>query len=135
MPPTATSTLPITDNDRVQYFTSSGSYLGKWGSKGTGDGQFNLPWGVALAPDGNAYVTDGWNHRIQYFTPTGSFLGKWGSYGKGNGQFYLPRGIAFNAAGGRVYVCDAGNARIQYFRRSDPRVEPTSLGRVKALFR
>ena len=38
------------NNDRIQYFTATGSYLGKWGSRGRGNGQFNYPRGVAVAP-------------------------------------------------------------------------------------
>jgi len=41
--------------------------MGKWGSKGSGDGQFLYPYGVAVAPDGTVYVADTWNHRIQAF--------------------------------------------------------------------
>jgi tripartite motif-containing protein 71 len=53
------------------------AFAGKWGSYGTGPGEFSYPVGVAVAPNGNIYVADGENERIQYFTPTGSFLGKW----------------------------------------------------------
>jgi DNA-binding beta-propeller fold protein YncE len=46
-------------------------------------------------------------------------------------------GLATDAAGTRLYVVDSGNNRLQYFnyKKSDPAVEPTSLGRVKAIFR
>jgi DNA-binding beta-propeller fold protein YncE len=37
--------------------------------------------------------------------------------------------------GTTVYVADAGNNRIQYFKRVEPGVAPASLGKVKALFR
>ena len=74
-------------------------YEGKWGTGGTGDGEFNRPAGVALAPNGNVYVADSRNDRVQYFTATGSFLGKWGSTGKGNGQFDYPTDVAFRGAG------------------------------------
>ena len=52
-------------NDRIQYFTSTGSFLGKWGSRGTGPGQFYQPWGVAVGPTGLVYVVGWRNHRIQ----------------------------------------------------------------------
>ena len=45
-------------NHRVQYFTSNGSFIGKWGSQGSGDRQFNQPIFVKVAPNGNVYVTD-----------------------------------------------------------------------------
>ena len=75
------------DNDRIQYFTASGSYLGQWGSHGSGNGQFDYPYGVAVAPGGDVYVADSDNNRVQYFTASGSYLGQWGTYGSGNGQF------------------------------------------------
>ena len=43
-------------------------FLLKWGTKGTGDGEFYQPHGIAVAPDGSAvYVADTNNHRIQVF--------------------------------------------------------------------
>jgi len=108
-------------------------YEGQWGSFGTGNGQFKWPASVAVAPNGNVYVADFGNDRVQYFTPTGSFLGKWGSEGAGDGQFVNPRGIAV-ASNGNVFVAD-DNDRVQYFKWVNVAVAPTSLGRVKALFR
>jgi tripartite motif-containing protein 71 len=96
--------------------TAWGAYVyeGSWGAAGTGDGQFNQPYGVACAPNGNVYVTDCLNHRVQYFTADGSFLGKWGSLGTGAGEFAYASGIGV-APNGNVYVADANNCRIQYF--------------------
>jgi DNA-binding beta-propeller fold protein YncE len=84
---------------------------------------------------GIVYVADARNHRVQYFTPSGSFLGKWGSFGTGNGQFNWPSAVGVTANGARVYVADYRNHRIQYFRESLPTVTPSSVGRIKALFR
>jgi tripartite motif-containing protein 71 len=42
----------------VRHFTAAGSYIGKWGTKGTGDGEFNGPVDVAVAPNGAVYVAD-----------------------------------------------------------------------------
>lgn len=109
-------------------------YEGQWGSWGAGNGDFDHPWGLTCAPNGNVYVADEWNHRIQYFRPTGSFLGKWGIKRTRNGHLNHPVDIAFNRGGDRVYVVDHDNHRVQYFRWSDPAVSPASLGRVKALF-
>ena len=54
-------------NHRIQKFSSSGGFLAKWGTKGSGDGQFNFPEGVAVDGSGNVYVTDSRKHRIQKF--------------------------------------------------------------------
>jgi DNA-binding beta-propeller fold protein YncE len=89
-------------------------FLFAWGSAGAGDGQFNYPRAIAIAPDGNVYVADSENHRIQVFTPDGDFVNQWGSYGSGPGQFDVPQGIAIDA-GGLVYVGDRNNSRIQKF--------------------
>ena len=64
-----------TSNYRIQYFTSTGSFLGKWGSRGSGDGQFYNPDGVGFSLDGKVCVADSMNHRVKYHTPSGSLLG------------------------------------------------------------
>ena len=69
-------------------------FVAKWGSAGTGDGQFQMPVGIATDAGGNVYVADAQNNRVQKFTSTGTFVSKWGSAGTGNGNFYLPFGVA-----------------------------------------
>ena len=46
-------------NDRIQKFDSNGTFITKWGSHGSGDGQFYYPNGVAVDSSGNVYVADG----------------------------------------------------------------------------
>ena len=75
------------------------SFLLKWGSNGSGDGQFSSPRGVAVDSAGNVYVADSNNYRIQKFSNTGTFLTKWGSIGSGDGQFVNPRGVAVDSVG------------------------------------
>jgi tripartite motif-containing protein 71 len=134
---TANGNVYDTDNEnhRVQYFTATGSYLGKWGTRGTGNGQLDHPTGIAISPAGEVYVGDSRNDRVQYFTLSGSYIGQWGVYGTGNGEFDWVHGIAFTSGGMRVYVVDYNNERVQYFKWTEPGVEPTSLGKIKAVFR
>jgi sugar lactone lactonase YvrE len=53
----------------VECFSATGQLLGQWGSGGSGDGQFDEPSGVAVAPDGTVYVMDRYNYRAQAFGP------------------------------------------------------------------
>ena len=48
----------VTDsaNSRVQKFDSEGNFITKWGSKGTADGQFLQPEGIAVDPLGEWVV-------------------------------------------------------------------------------
>src|SRR5262245_36939758 len=46
-----------------------------------------------------------------------AYLTQWGTHGTGNGQFQFPQGVAVDA-GGRVYVADLHNSRIQVFTSS-----------------
>jgi len=114
-------------NHRIQKFTSNGTFLTKWGSRGSGDGQFYCPKDVAVDRSDNVYVADSgsyWlptlgNHRIQKFTSDGTFLTKWGSLGSGNGQFEYPAAIAVDKSG-NIYVADQHNHRIQRFAPQYP---------------
>ncbi|MEM2142636.1 MAG: 6-bladed beta-propeller, partial [Candidatus Thorarchaeota archaeon] len=101
-------------NNRIHYFTSTGTHVGMWGSRGSSAGQFIDPWGIAFDSSGNIYVADTQNNRIQVFSSTGSFIRQWGSFGTGNGQFNRPTGIAVDGSG-LIYVVDSGNDRIQVF--------------------
>ena len=102
------------DNSRIQKFNSSGTFITKWGSSGSGDGQFAEPQGIAVDSSGNVYVADHYNNRIQKFDSSGTFITKWGSSGSGDGQFDDPTGIAVDSSG-NVYVADRDNYRIQKF--------------------
>jgi len=86
----------------------------KWGSNGTGDGQFNQPFGVGVDGSGNVYVVDRKNDRIQKFDSSGNFITKWGSVGIGVGQFQGPVDVAGDGSG-NVYVSDNSYERIQKF--------------------
>src|SRR2546422_702804 len=93
---------------------ASFTFLLKWGTSGTGNGQFITPTGIATDSAGNVYASDVNNHRIQKFGSAGVFITKWGSNGGGDGQFLGPEGLAIDSSD-NVYVADTGNNRIQKF--------------------
>src|SRR4029078_11050648 len=51
--------------DTIQKFDSSGNFLAKWGSLGSGDGQFDGPIGIAIDASSNVYVVEAGNYRVQ----------------------------------------------------------------------
>jgi DNA-binding beta-propeller fold protein YncE len=85
-----------------------------WGSAGSAPGQFVNPYSIAVAPNGNVYVTDQGNSRVQVFDPSGVYLFSWGVIGPAPGQLNGPTGIAISP-GGEVFVSDTGNNRVEVF--------------------
>ena len=80
-----------------------------------GGDPFNEPTRVAVAANGDLYVSDGYgNARIHVFSPDGEYRFGWGSPGSGPGQFSNPHAVSIGPDG-RVYVCDRSNRRIQVF--------------------
>jgi DNA-binding beta-propeller fold protein YncE len=76
---------------------------------------FYFPTNVALSPEGEIYVSDGYgNARIHKFTSDGKLIFSWGEPGCGPGQFHIPHGIAVDSEG-TVYVADRENSRLQVF--------------------
>ncbi|MEX2261887.1 MAG: peptidyl-alpha-hydroxyglycine alpha-amidating lyase family protein [Bryobacteraceae bacterium] len=89
--------------------------LGRKGQHGEGPDTFNRPTDVAVAPNGDFYVSDGYgNSRVAKFTKEGKFITAWGKKGSGEGEFNLPHGVALDNQG-RVYVADRENYRMQVF--------------------
>jgi streptogramin lyase len=93
--------------------------LGKAGVAGDGPDTFNQPNAVAIAPNGEIFVSDGHNvgrgnARVVKFTKDGKFIKQWGGHGSGPGQFEMPHALAFDSQG-RLFVGDRGNNRIQIF--------------------
>jgi sugar lactone lactonase YvrE len=101
-------------NNRVQHFTSDGTFIGQWGGAGAGDGQFQSAYDVAIGPAGDVFAVDRNNHRVQRFTPAGAFVSKFGTVGSGPGQLSHPSELAIDGAG-NVYVADYDNHRIVVF--------------------
>lgn len=109
-------------NHRIQHISPEGEVLHMWGQFASIDdgeapgGTFNEPWGITVAPNGDVYVADTWNHRIQHFTADGQFLNMFGTFGQAETMtaFYGPRSLAIDSQS-RLYVSDTGNKRIVVF--------------------
>ncbi len=78
---------------------------------------FNRPTAVAIAPDGEIFVSDGYgNARVHRFDPEGNLVASFGEQGAEAGCFRTPHGIAVDRDD-RVLVADRGNERVQLFTR------------------
>lgn len=101
-------------NNRIQVFSSDGTFKFKFGSRGTNNGQFDLPAGIAVDSHSRIIVVDKDNHRVQVFSQTGVFILKFGSHGREVGQFQYPWAVATNSKN-QILVTDSRNHRIQLF--------------------
>ena len=100
------------------YDTRTGDLIRTVGTRGTEDGNFNLPQQITAADDGTIYVTDGGNFRVQSFTPDGDFISKFGSIGRKSGQFSRPKGITTDREG-NIYVVDSAFGNFQIFNKKE----------------
>ncbi|MEO8098140.1 MAG: peptidyl-alpha-hydroxyglycine alpha-amidating lyase family protein [Acidobacteriota bacterium] len=113
--------------------------LGKAGVVGDGPDTFNQPNSVAIAPNGDIFISDGHtartgNARVIKFTKDGKFIKQWSGHGDGPGQLEVPHTLAFDSQG-RLFVGDRANNRIQIWDQ-DGKVlaEWKQFGRPSGIF-
>ena len=100
----------------MQVFDANGKFLKKWGSAGTGKGQFSIPQEhLAVDKNDHVYIVDeASNPRVQIFDTNGHFITKVGTMGSGEGQLRKPEHVSIDS-NGNLFVVDRGNARMQVF--------------------
>lgn len=86
----------------LQVFDRSGRRLRKFGSRGTGPGQFQQPEHIALHHDGSLLVADADNKRMQCFKPDSTFITQFG------GVSGFPRSVCVDTEG-RILVGDSNS--------------------------
>lgn len=78
---------------------------------------FNRPTAVAVADDGEVFVSDGYgNARVHRFGADGTLLASFGEPGDRPGELRTPHCVCLDRTG-RVLVADRGNERVQVFSR------------------
>ena len=97
-------------NNRVHIYKDNGTYDGLLGD-GKQPLDFNLPYDIALGPDGAFYVIEYGAGRLSKISTSGTMLGRYGSTGTDEGRFATPWGLAVDSRM-RIYVADTKNRRI-----------------------
>jgi len=111
--------IAVTDNDnnRIQVFSSDGTYLRSFGTKGDKQGEFNFPVGIAFDKNGLIIVVYSDNHRVQVFSEQGEFLNQFGEQGSLDHHLQDPYGLSIDSDGNYI-VADSTNKLIKIFSPS-----------------
>lgn len=105
----------VTDvqNHNIQKFDRDGVFIRKWGTFGSGNGQFNFPEGIVADSDNDIFVVDLGNNRIQKFTSDGQFIKTWGGGGLGDGQLQSPNDVALDS-NNNIYITQGSRQHPQF---------------------
>lgn len=114
--------------------------LGKAGVASSEPGLFDEPTDVAIAANGDIFVTEGHsgprpgNDRVSKFTKDGKFTKAWGKRGDGHNEFHSPHTIAIDSRG-RLFIGDRGNNRIEIYDQEGRYLETwRQFGRPSGVF-
>lgn len=109
-----------TPNQRIQKFDTNLNFLQQWGSSGSGNGQFQDVYGIAIGPGLNGsgqpaevvYAVDaqGGPGRVQKFLTNGTYVSQFG-----NGDFNQPRQANVHPDTHDVYVIDARRGKVEIY--------------------
>jgi sugar lactone lactonase YvrE len=129
-----------TNNDRIQIIDVDGNcdsgddeylandicFVDEFGEQGNGEGEFDLPSGLALHTDNDMlYVADSDNNQIQIIDVDGNCSGtaeladnicfedEFGRDGDDEGEFNNPTGLTLDVSNDMLYIADTDNERIQ----------------------
>jgi len=90
-------------------------YLSKYGSNGSGNGQFDTIRGSVADAAGNNYVADLVLNRVQKFDASGNYLLQWAAAAVAMASLMPAYIVTVDPVYGNVYVTDANNSRVQVF--------------------
>jgi streptogramin lyase len=108
-PPDSPQSWPVTNS-------ASATYSNSLGSEGTGNGQLEMPFGMAINTSGDLYVADYRNKRVEEFSSTGKYLAQLGAEGS-EGALSGPEGVAVDSKG-NIWVVDADADDVEEFSSS-----------------
>ena len=97
----------------IHVYDSSGKRKTTIGSRGSGEVQFQSPYGIDISGE-VVYVAEYNGHRIHKLTTGGEYIGVFGKQGSVIGEFNGPMDVKISPDG-KVYVAETKNDRIQVF--------------------
>jgi DNA-binding beta-propeller fold protein YncE len=106
----------------------NGNLIRRWGTSGSGAGQFLFPRGIAVDADGTLWISDSRRSTgiVQHFTATGTYLGGFGAHGTAANQINQAGDVVVDA--NYVYVADTNANRVKIFTKSGTYVGSTPGG-------
>ena len=113
------------DNHTIAVFTRELEFIRKFGSSGSGDGQFNSPQFIAQDTEGKLWITDYDNSRICVFTFDGQFQ-RIVKKPADKGKLKSPFGIVCDSV--FVYVTEWGGHCVSVFTFSGDFVTSFGVG-------
>lgn len=111
------------DNHRIQVFDMSGTFLFKFGERGSKCGQFCYPWDIDVCKSShNIVVSDTRNRRIQIFNSVGSYLAHF------HQPLDSPRGVVYLSPT-TLIVSDFNKHRLLLISSSNDKLStPSAIG-------
>lgn len=105
-------------NHRIAVFTTDGKLVKRFGDYAEGadarGGLFSEPHGIAVAANGDIFISDRYNFRIQQFDAANNYQTQWLTPGVFDDSKHFPLGIAVYA--NTVYVADHYSHTIQRYK-------------------
>jgi DNA-binding beta-propeller fold protein YncE len=111
-------------NDRIVKYSRDGKFIETWGHHGSGQGEFDVPHGLAMDSAGRLFVADRANNRLQIFDQDGKFLAEWKQFGRPSGVYIRED---------TIYVTDSqSNEKVNPPFRQGIRIGSVKDGKVTA---
>ena len=106
-------------NHCVKVFDKNGSFLFRFGSKGSKNGYFNSPLGICMDAQNRIYIADSGNHRVQVFSDKGIYLSSFDVKDPDAKKPSDPVDLAVDDKRKRIYVVDNDNHTILIYSLTD----------------
>ena len=101
----------VSHNDCILVYELDGKFVSRIGSAGSGELQFNVPWGLSTDESNNdIYICDYFNNRIQIFSENLQYKSQFGKV-----TLYRPRDITLYKD--NIFVLDESNPCLRIYNK------------------